>query len=410
MSKLSLNTAKIRQDFPMYSSEHRGPFVYLDSASSSQTPRPVLDAVNAYYETYRANVHRGMYQASETATKEYEAVRRMVADFIFAKEDEIIFTRGTTESLNIVANGFVERLEAGDEIVLTVMEHHANLVPWQQVAKKTGCILRFIPLRTDYTIDIDAARRLIGPKTKILAVTLASNVLGTIVPAAELAKLAHAHSAVVVVDAAQAIGHIPVDVRKLDCDFLAFSGHKMYGPTGTGVLYGKKSMLQTLDPLLFGGDMIRDVSFENATWNDVPWKFEAGTPHIGGVIGLGAAVRYVQEIGVQSIAAHEAQLTAYALQKLAEIPGVTIIGPNVTKERIGVVSFDVAGMHPHDLATILDADGVCVRGGHHCAMPLLRSLGHMNGTTRLSLSIINDEKDIEALVAGILKAKKIFRI
>ena len=385
-------------------------FAYLDSASSSQTPTAVLEAVDDYYTHFRANVHRGMYKASETATTQYEGVRSKVADLIRAKEDEIVFTRGTTESLNIVARSLAKRLGPGDEVVLTVMEHHANLVPWQQMAKKRGFALKFIPLREDYTLDMDAAAQMIGPKTKILAATFVSNVLGTIVPVAELAKLAHGYGALVVVDAAQAIGHLQVDVQKIDCDLLAFSGHKMFGPTGTGVLYGKKSLLETIDPLLFGGDMIREVSFEHSTWNDVPWKFEAGTPNIGGVIGLGAAVDYVQRVGIFAIATHEYELTAYALEKLSNIPGLTIIGPATNDGRVGAISFVLEGIHPHDLASVLDADGVCVRGGHHCAMPLLRSLGHMNGTTRMSLSIYNDEDDIDALVAGIEKAKKIFRV
>ncbi len=405
-----LDTKSVRGDFPMFQKNDGKPFVYLDTASSSQTPTHVLEAVDHYYRDFRANVHRGMYKASEVATKKYEAVRRLVADLIHANEDEIIFTRGTTESLNIVARSLAKNIGPGDEVVLTVMEHHANLVPWQQMAKERGFTLKFIPLRRDYTLDVEAAAAMICPKTKVLAVLAVSNVLGAIIPVAELAHLARAHGAVVVVDAAQAIGHLPVDVRKLDCDFLAFSGHKMFGPTGTGVLYGKKALLEKMDPLLFGGDMIREVTFTESTWHEVPWKFEAGTPNISGVIGLGAAIEYIKSIGVDRIAAHEKYLTAYALKKLAAIPGVEIIGPPSETERAGVISFTVNGMHPHDIATILDAGGICVRGGHHCAMPLLQSLNLAGGTTRASFSIINDAADVDALVAGIEKAKQIFRV
>lgn len=385
-------------------------FAYLDSASSSLTPELVLAAMDEYYRTYRANVHRGMYKISEKATERFEEVRRKIADFIRANESEIVFTRGTTEGLNMVAHSLAKGLGAGDEVVMTVMEHHANLVPWQQFAKEYGFALKFIPITAEYQLDMDAAAKMITPAAKVVAVTYASNVLGTIVPVAELAKLAHAVGATVIVDAAQAAGHTQIDVRKWDCDFLALSGHKMFGPTGTGVLYGKKALLEKLAPMQYGGDMIKEVRFDDSTWNDTPWKFEAGTPNIAGVIGLGAAADYVRSVGVDRINTHEVALANEAITKLSEIPGVRIIGPGVSENRTGVVSFDVEGIHPHDVATILDAEGVCVRGGHHCAMPLLQSLQLVNGTTRASFGAYSTAEDVDALVAGIVKARKIFRL
>lgn len=409
-----LDVQKIRQDFPMLAAHDAAQngkrFAYLDTASSSLTPVQVLDTQDDYYRNYRANVHRGMYGISERASNEYEAVRRKVADLIRADEHEIVFTRGTTESLNMVAQSLAKQLGAGDEVVLTVMEHHANLVPWQQHAKERGFALKWIPLTADYRLDMDAAAKLIGPNTKVVAFPLASNVLGTIVPAAELVKLARAADATTVIDAAQAVGHIPVDVRKLDCDFLAFSGHKMLGPTGTGVLYGKEAALASLMPMQFGGDMIKEVHFDDSTWNEAPWKFEAGTPNIGGVIGLGAAADYLKLTGIDRIAAHERALLEYALPKLLEVPGVSIVGPATAENRTGAVSLRVEGIHPHDVATILDAEGVCVRGGHHCAMPLMQTLKLFDGTARASFGLYTTEHDIDLLIAGLHKARKVFRL
>jgi cysteine desulfurase/selenocysteine lyase len=408
--KDTLDVANLRKDFPMLSQADGKRFAYLDSASSSMTPEPVLAAMDEYYRTYRANVHRGMYKISEKATERFEEVRRKMADFIRADEGEIVFTRGTTEGLNMVAHSLAKGLGNGDEVVMTVMEHHANLVPWQQYAKEYGFALKFIPITADYQLDMDAAAKMITSATKVVAVTYASNVLGTIVPVSALAKMAHAVGATVIVDAAQAAGHQQIDVRKLDCDFLAFSGHKMFGPTGSGVLYGKKAMLETLTPMLYGGDMIKEVRFEDSTWNETPWKFEAGTPNIAGVIGLGAAADYVKSIGIDVIAAHETALAKDAISKLKQVPGVRIIGPDVNEDRTGVVSFEVEGIHPHDVATILDAEGICVRGGHHCAMPLLQTLKLVNGTARASFSAYSTAEDVDALVAGIVKARKIFRL
>lgn len=387
---------------------------YLDTASSSQTPVQVLEAMDRFYRAFRANVHRGMYKASEIATEQHEGVRRKIADLIRADEHEIVFTRGTTESLNMLAQSLGKKLGPGDEVVITMMEHHANLVPWQQMAKTHGFTLQFIPVTAAYELDMDAAAKLIGPKTKVVASTMASNVLGTISPIAELSKLAHAQGAVMIVDAAQAMGHFQVDITKLGCDFLAFSGHKMFGPTGVGVLWGKRALLEEMEPFLFGGDMIREVFLERSTWNEVPWKFEAGTPNIAGVIGLGAAADYISLTGIDRMAAQEEKLAKLAITNLSAIPGVQIIGPGADAERVGVVSFELAGasggIHPHDMATILDAEGVCVRGGHHCAMPLLRGLDKQHGTTRASFAFYNIEAEVDQLVAGVEKAKRIFRI
>ncbi len=408
--KMMLDPIAIRNDFPMFAKNDGKRFAYLDTASSSQTPTSVLDAMDAFYREYRANVHRGMYQASALATERYEAARRKIADFIRANEAEIVFTSGTTASLNLAAASLCKKLGPGDDVVLTAMEHHANIVPWQQMAKERGFALKVIPVKSDYALDMDAARSLIGPRTKVVSVTYASNVLGTVTPVKELCALAHAVGALAVVDAAQAAGHFQIDIRKLDCDLLAFSGHKMLGPTGIGVLYGKKKVLESMEPFLYGGDMIREVFWDRSTWNDAPWKFEAGTPNIAGAIGLGAAVDYINGIGLDAIEAHERMLTAYAFKKLSAIPGLVLIGPSANTERIGVISFEVPGIHPHDMATILDAEGVCARGGHHCAMPLLRELGRMNGTTRASFGAYNTVEDVDALAAGIEKAKKIFRV
>ncbi|MEY4745335.1 MAG: hypothetical protein RL272_1280 [Candidatus Parcubacteria bacterium] len=405
-----LDVMKIRKDFPMLAKTEGTRFAYLDTAASSQTPVQVLEAQDAYYFNYRANVHRGMYAASERATEQFEAVRRKVADFIRANEDEIVFTRGATEGLNMVARGLAKTLGKGDEVVMTIMEHHANLIPWQQAAIERRFAVKAIPVAKDYLLDMDAAKALIGPKTKVVAVTAASNVLGTITPVAELAALAHAVGATVIVDAAQLAGHQAIDVKKMDCDFLAFSGHKMLAPTGTGVLYGRKARLEALDPSLYGGDMIREVSWDRSTWNDVPWKFEAGTPNVGGIIGLGAAVDYVRLTGIDRIAAHEREVTAYAIERLSSVPGVRVIGPPAGGPRTAAVSFTVDGIHPHDVATILDAEGVCVRGGHHCAMPLLRELGIMDGVTRASAGLYTTKEEIDLLIAGLEKARRIFRL
>ncbi|MFA5854466.1 MAG: cysteine desulfurase [Patescibacteria group bacterium] len=391
----------IQKDFPsLHVMDMRA---FLDSAASSLTPVSVIEAMNDYYQNFRSNVHRGMYKTAGEATERYEAVRGTVANFLNAAPEEIVFSKGTTESLNLLATSLGRTFGPGDEVVLTEMEHHANLVPWQEAAKRHGFVLKFIPITSEYRLDMEAARALITSKTKAVSIVHASNVLGAVNPAKELAALAHAVGAVLILDAAQSIPHMKIDVRDLDCDFLAFSAHKAYGPTGVGVLYGKKALLEKMEPAQYGGDMIREVKYEGSTWNDAPMKFEAGTPNIAGVIGLGAAIQYLEAIGMDIAEAHDLELTAYALEKLSAIPGVKIVGPTVG-ERIGVISFEVSGAHPHDLATLFDREGVAVRGGHHCAMPLMGKLG-LSGTCRASFGIYNGKEDVEALVVAIEKAK-----
>ena len=399
--------ADILKDFP--SLHAMGMRAYLDSAASSLTPTPVLEAMDGYYKECRSNVHRGMYKTAGEATARYEAARGVVAGFLNASSpEEVVFTSGTTASLNLLAASLGQELKPGDEVVLTEMEHHADVVPWQEAAKRHGFTLKFIPLTEGFTLDMDAARALIGPKTRIVSVAHASNALGTVNPVKELASLAHAVGAKLIVDAAQSVPHMKVDVRTLDCDFLAFSAHKMLGPTGVGVLWGRKGLLEAMEPTQYGGDMIREVRPEASTWNDAPWKFEAGTPNVAGVIGLGAAVGYLQAIGMERIEAHDRALAAYAIGKLSEIPGLEIVGPKAG-ERIGAISFTVEGAHPHDLATLLDREGVAVRGGHHCAMPLMARLG-LSGTTRASFYLYNDESDADALIDAILKAKTVLKL
>ncbi|MFH2062985.1 MAG: SufS family cysteine desulfurase, partial [bacterium] len=369
-----------RDQFPMLrertADERDGrPFHYLDSAASSLTPEPVLRAMDDYYRNYRCNVHRGMYEESARATAAYEEARGKVAGLLNADPREIVFTRGATESLNLIVYGLAPQLKAGDEVVLSIMEHHANLVTWQQLAKRYGFTVRFIGLRDDFSLDLDEARRLIGPQTKVVSVMHVSNALGTVLPLVELRDLAREVGACFVVDAAQTAGHRPLDVHELDCDFLAFSGHKMYGPTGSGVLYGKRELLEKMPPHFYGGDMILEVSETDSTWNEVPYRFEAGTPNIAEAIGLGAAVDFVTSVGVENIARHETTLAQEAVRRLKQIPGLKIYGPDEESERGGVVSFVVEGIHPHDLTDLLGGEGVCTRGGHHCAMPLMRRLG-----------------------------------
>ncbi len=403
-----IDTASIRRDFPMFRARRR-PFVYLDSAASSQTPAAVLKAQDGFYRRYRANVHRGMYAASEEATARFEAARGRVAGMINASPDELVFTRGTTESLNLLAQVWSKSLKPGDEVVLSVMEHHSNLVPWQQLAKERGFKLKFIGLTPELGLDMAEAAKLITPAVRIVSVAHISNVLGTVNPVKELAAMAHARGAAMIVDAAQSAGHRPIDVRELDCDFLAFSAHKMLGPTGIGALYGKRALLEKLPPYLYGGDMIKEVSLEDSVWNDLPWKFEAGTPNIAGAVGFGAAVDYIEALGLDRIHRHERELTAYALERLATVRGLVLHGPPPARDRGGVVSFTLGDIHPHDMSSILGGQGVCVRGGHHCAMPLIRSLG-LNGTTRASFGVYNDRRDIDALVRAVQAAAKIFKI
>jgi cysteine desulfurase/selenocysteine lyase len=399
------DVAAVRADFPILAQRVNGrPLVYLDNAATTQKPAAVLAALAEYYETYNANVHRAIHTLGERATEAYEAARARVARFLNAPDPACcVFVRNTTEGLNLIAYAWGQRLRAGDEIVLTPMEHHSNLIPWQLLAQRTGAALRFIPLRPDGTLDLEAAP--IGPRTAVVSVTHVSNVLGTINPVRELARRAHAVGAVMVVDAAQSVPHMPVDVQALDCDFLTFSGHKVYGPMGIGVLYGRRALLEEMPPFLGGGEMILEVRLERATWNDVPWKFEAGTPNVAGAIGLAAALDYVEELGIAGIAAHERELTAHALALLADLPGVTVYGPR--GERGALVAFTVEGVHPHDLSQVLDQEGVAIRAGHHCCQPLMRELGVV-ATARASFACYNTLAEVEALAAAVRKAQAFF--
>lgn len=392
METTIIQQKNVKHDFPILTN-----IIYLDNSSTTQKPKQVIEAITKYYEEDNANVHRGVYKLSLKATMAYEHAHEIVAKFINAKFEEIIFTKGTTESLNLLVYSLGKTLKAGDEIVLTEMEHHANLVPWQQVAKERDVIVKFIPITSDFRLDMNKARELITSKTKIVSVTHISNVLGTINPVRELAALAHEAGAVMIVDAAQSIPHMPINVKELNCDFLAFSGHKMCGPTGIGVLYGKKELLEKMDPFLYGGDMIKEVTFEKSTWNDLPWKFEAGTPHIAGAVGLAAAIGYLQEIGMENIQKHEQELTQYTLQKLSTLSSIQLLGPSACEQRGAVFSCTVRGIHPHDVSEILDKQNICVRGGHHCAMPLHEKL-NVNGSVRASFYFYTTTEDIDTFI------------
>jgi cysteine desulfurase / selenocysteine lyase len=402
-----MNIQDIRQMFPILDQEVNGkPLVYLDNAATSQKPLPVIEALDRYYREYNSNVHRGVHTLGTKATDGYEGAREKVRKFIHAAStEEIIFTRGTTSALNLVAASYARNhVGEGDEIVITPMEHHANLIPWQQVAKQTGATLKYIPLEEDGTISLEKVKETVTPNTKIVAVAHASNVLGTINPIKEMAKIAHENGAVIVVDGAQSTPHMKIDVRDLDCDFFAFSGHKMCGPTGIGVLYGKKQLLENMEPIEFGGEMIDIVDLYDSTWKELPWKFEAGTPIIAGAIGLGAAIDFLEEIGLDRIAEHEHRLAQYALEKMSEVDGITVYGP---KTRVGLVTFNIEDVHPHDVATVLDAEGIAVRAGHHCAQPLMRWL-KVSATARASFYLYNTEEEIDKLVAALIKTKEYF--
>ncbi|SFB12495.1 MULTISPECIES: cysteine desulfurase [unclassified Bacillus (in: firmicutes)] len=405
-----MNIKDIRQMFPILDQEVNGkPLVYLDSAATSQKPIPVIEAVNEYYRQYNSNVHRGVHTLGTRATDGYEGAREKVRKFINAKStQEIIFTRGTTTALNTVAGSYAAaNLKEGDEIVISYMEHHSNIIPWQQVARRTGATLKYLPLQEDGTISIDDVHATITPNTRLVSIMQVSNVLGVMNPIKEIAKIAHENGAVMVVDGAQSAPHMKIDVQDLDCDFFAFSGHKMCGPTGIGVLYGKKQLLENMEPIEFGGEMIDFVELQQSTWKELPWKFEGGTPIIAGAIGLGAAIDFLQEIGLDNIEAHEHKLAAYALDKMSSIDGMTIYGPKDPAKRAGLVTFNLADVHPHDVATVLDAEGIAVRAGHHCAQPLMRWL-KASATARASFYLYNSEEDIDKLVEGLVKTKEYF--
>lgn len=405
-----LDVEKIRGDFPILSRTiHGKPLVYLDNAATSQKPHSVIQALMDYYGNYNANVHRGVHTLSMEATDRYEEAREKIARFINADTPEsIIWTRNTTESINLVAHSWANtNIEEGDEIVLSELEHHSNLVPWQKIAAEKGAILRFLPLATDGTLDLNEVDSIINPSTKLLAITHVSNSLGTILPVKNLAARARTVGATVLVDGAQSVPHQPVDVNDLDCDFLAFSGHKMMGPTGIGVLYAKENVLEHMEPFLRGGEMVLEVSYEDAKWNDLPMRFEAGTPNIADAIGLSAAVDYLTNLGMENIRDHEKKVVAYALDAFQEFQDITLYGPADVDKRGGILSFYSSEVHPHDLGTLLDQQGVAVRTGHHCTMPLMGTLG-VPATTRASLYVYNTEEEVDVLVDSIKKALRYF--
>ncbi len=410
-AKQTLNIGKIKKDFAILQTDVNGkPLIYLDNGATSLTPDVVINAMNKYYKEYNANVHRGTYFASEKATREYEFARKKIAQFINAKTREIIFTKGTTESLNLLAYSLSADLKKGDEIVLSQMEHHSNLVPWQQLAKQKGFVVTYIEVSDEGRLNMAHARKIITDKTKIVSVAHVSNVLGTINDMHEIAKIAHNKGALFVIDGAQAVPHLPVDVKDIDCDFYCFSGHKMMGPTGIGVLYGKEELLEKMRPFLYGGDMISEVSFTDSSWNELPWKFEAGTPNIAGAIGIGAAVDYLTNIGMENVEAYERELLSYALEKLKHIKGVILYGPKEAKDRSGVISFTLKGVHSHDVSAILDREGIAIRGGHLCAMPLVKEVLGVHDVCRASFSFYNTTKDVDVLVQGIEKVKGLFKV
>jgi cysteine desulfurase / selenocysteine lyase len=404
---MSLDAEIVRKDFPIFETlAHDKRLIYLDSAATSQKPRQVIERIVQFYETENANVHRGLYELGEKATVAYEDARRKCGEFIGARSAKpIIFTRGTTEAINLVRFTWArENVREGDEILVTDMEHHSNLIPWQLFTQETGAVLRHLPIDDDGArLRMDLLPEYITEKTKLVCVTLMSNVLGTINPVREIADAAHAVGARILVDAAQAAPHVKFDVNELDADFLAYSAHKMCGPTGAGVLYGREDLLEAMPPFHGGGEMIREVWADRATWNEVPYKFEAGTPNVAQAVGMGAAVDYLEGLGMDAVRAHEVELAAYAIEKL-EGAGAKVYGPKAGDERGGVVSFNLDEVHPHDMATILDQEGICIRAGHHCAQPLMRKLG-VPATARASFYVYNDHADVDALVDALDKAK-----
>ena len=403
------DVARWRADFPILREQvHGHPLVYLDNAATTQKPQSVIDALADYYARDNANVHRGVHTLSQRATDAYEAARGKVQRFVnAAAPEEIVFTAGTTGAINLVAQSFARPILAkGDEILISAMEHHSNIVPWQLVCQQTGALLKVVPVNDAGELELDAYERLLGPRTRLVAITHVSNALGSVVPIERVIALAHARNVPVLVDGAQAISHVGVDVRALDCEFYAFSGHKIFGPTGIGALYGKAARLEAMPPYQGGGDMIRSVTFEKTEYNDLPYKFEAGTPNIAGAIGMGTALDYVSAIGIGAIAEHERDLLTYATEQVSAIPGLRMIG--TAKEKAAIVSFTLHGVHAHDIGTILDHEGVAIRAGHHCAMPVMERFG-VAGTARASFALYNTREDVDALVAGIHRVQRMFR-
>jgi cysteine desulfurase / selenocysteine lyase len=404
----TLDITTLRDDFPILSAEnHEQPLVYLDSGATTQKPESVIKAVDRYYRHDNANVHRGVYALSQRATTAYEGTRQTIKQFINARHNhEIIFTRGTTEAINLVAYSFgLLKIKAGDEILISHMEHHSNIVPWQMLCERTGAVLKVIPVLDDGSLDFNAYQQLLSAKTKLVAIIHVSNVLGTINPIKNIIEAAHASDVPALIDGAQAVSRLKVDVQELDCDFYTFSAHKAYGPTGVGVLYGKEKWLERMPPYQGGGDMISQVSFTKTEYNVLPHKFEAGTPNMAGVVGLGEALHYIQEIGVEHIFEHEKMLTTIASDALQQIPGLRIIGN--AKEKIGVISFVMDQVHPHDIGTILDTENIAVRAGHHCAMPLMQRF-KVPATVRVSFGVYNQQQDIERLLVGMNKVLEMF--
>lgn len=402
-----MDIQSVRAEFPILNQDVNGhPLVYLDSSATSQKPVAVIEAIDEYYRLHNSNVHRGVHTLGSRATDLYEGAREKVRNFINANSTkEIIFNRGTTTAINIVAQSYgLTHVKKGDEIVITQMEHHSNIIPWQQVAKRTGATLKFIPLQPDGTIKVEDARETITNKTKIVAITHVSNVLGTINPVKEITKIAHENEAVILIDGAQAVPHMQVDVTDINCDFYAFSGHKMLGPTGIGVLYGKEALLEEMEPVEFGGEMIDFVELYDSTWKELPAKFEGGTPIIAGAVGLGAAIDFLSDIGMDKVLEHEKKLVKYTLEQMRTIDEVTIFGP---EKRAGLVTFNLDGVHSHDLSTVLDTEGIAIRAGHHCAQPLMKWLD-VTSTARASMYIYNNEDDIDRFVAGLKKTKEYF--
>ena len=398
----------VRKDFPILKATvHGEPLVYLDNAASAQKPRSVIDAERAVYEQYYSNIHRGVHQLSILSTDAYEAARAKVQKFLGAKESrEIILLRGTTEAQNLVAQTYGRRhLGAGDEVLITTLEHHSNIVPWQMLCEEKRGVLKVAPIDDAGDVDMDAFERLLSPRTRIVSVAHVSNALGTVNPIRKMAELAHAQGAVLAVDGAQGAPHMAIDVVALDCDFYSFSGHKLYGPSGAGALYGKAALLEAMPPWQGGGDMIASVTFEKTTYNVLPHKFEAGTPNIAGVIGLGAAVDYVNRLGLPAIAAHEDDLLAYGTEALLTVPGLRLVG--TAREKVGVLSFVIEGIHPHDIGTILDYEGIAVRTGHHCAQPVMDRYG-LPATARASLACFNTREELDALVKGLFRVREMF--
>jgi cysteine desulfurase / selenocysteine lyase len=413
---MTVDLSKYQGDFPILSRKVRGGnrFIYLDSGATSQKPESVITAEADFYRTKNAAVHRGAHLVAEEASDAYEGARANLAKFIGAQTDEVIFTKSATESLNFLAYSFGNKnskicLKAGDEIVVSEMEHHANLIPWQQLAERIGAKLTWLPITSDGRLDLSKISQVITGKTKIVAITHQSNVFGTIVPIDQIVKAARSVGAFIILDACQSVPHFPVDVKKLDVDFLAFSGHKMLGPTGIGILWGKSELLEQLEPALFGGSMVDSVTMETATWAKAPRKFEAGVPNMAQAVGLSAAVDYLNNVGMANVENHELALTKELLEGLSQISAVNVIGPLDMKDRGGVVSFTIDGVHPHDVGQVLDQYGIAVRTGHHCAWPLMRKL-NLVGTTRASFHLYNDSKDVQALLQGVIKTKEYFKV